>query len=183
MCIQTGSSYWYGHTHEKGKPRCRCLHGYTYRENQCREDDTLEVVWMNGEYCIWPKLTHFLPRISTWNKFRELRRFRTRGMLTCSRCRNQSTEKSTSRKNGDNKRFRGWRNGISGHVPGIRWSVTELPKPGLHFLDTTNNTSIISKEDTTKCTESCYDGKNEQGISKDIKMNLSLVMAMPANLF
>lgn len=62
----------------------------------------------------------------------------------------ESTEESTSGKNGDDEGFRGGRDGVcAGTIV-----VTESPQPGFHNLDTTDNTSVITEENTTESSES-----------------------------
>lgn len=75
--------------------------------------------------------------------------------LTSSGGADEGTEESTSRENGDNKRLVRGRNRVATLVINeIVGRETKRAEPILHFLNTADDTRIITEQDTTKRAES-----------------------------
>ena len=75
--------------------------------------------------------------------------------LTCSRSCHESTKECAGRENRDNKGFGGRRDHVTTWVAGqVSRGETKLLQPCWDLLDTTDNTSIVSEQDTTERAES-----------------------------
>lgn len=71
----------------------------------------------------------------------------------------ESTEESTDGEDRDDQRLGGRGDVETAGVSGT--GVSELPEPGIHFLDSTDHTSVITEEDTTKGAECDHEDTNE----------------------